>query len=166
MGRSPQVNSHAAAPEPDSTDQQQRNGDQGQPLQSRPYRSKRHRPCDVCRRRKHACIFEGEPPCRVCRELSTSCSFKDPPKKRQRKLPGVASRATTSITANQDTASSSHRRGRTRLSFNNPHSTAATPLPSPSETSPAAGVSPVNREAISLSLIDDENEDMGADQEE
>ncbi|KAJ9132077.1 Transcription factor [Pleurostoma richardsiae] len=51
----------------------------------RPYRSKRHRPCDLCRRRKHACIVEDEPPCRVCRELGTSCTFKEPPGARRRR---------------------------------------------------------------------------------
>lgn len=52
--------------------------------QRRPYRSKRHRPCDVCRRRKHACIYEDRLPCKVCRDLGTACTFDEPPTKRRR----------------------------------------------------------------------------------
>jgi hypothetical protein len=52
--------------------------------QARPYRSKRHRPCDVCRRRKQACSLYDNLPCRVCRELGTECTFNDPPSKRLR----------------------------------------------------------------------------------
>ncbi|CAH0054927.1 unnamed protein product [Clonostachys solani] len=64
----------------------------GQSL-NRPYRSKRHRPCDVCRRRKHACHLEDQPPCRICRELGTECTFNEPPTKRRRppRLPTSAS---------------------------------------------------------------------------
>lgn len=62
---------------------------------TRPYRSKRHRPCDVCRRRKHACFLEDQPPCRVCRVLGTECTFNEPPSKRRRQdstlLPPIAS---------------------------------------------------------------------------
>lgn len=54
------------------------------PPQSRPYRSKRQRPCDVCRRRKHACHFDNQPPCTVCQELGTDCTFNEPPTKRRR----------------------------------------------------------------------------------
>lgn len=50
----------------------------------RPYRSKRHRPCDICRRRKHACYVDQRPPCRNCRELGVECTFNDPPSKRRR----------------------------------------------------------------------------------
>ncbi|RFU34824.1 hypothetical protein B7463_g1540, partial [Scytalidium lignicola] len=60
-------------------------GQQDQQQQkSRPYRSKRQRPCDVCRRRKHACILDGEPPCSICRTLNTACTFNEPPGKRRR----------------------------------------------------------------------------------
>ncbi|CAG9978676.1 unnamed protein product [Clonostachys byssicola] len=64
----------------------------GQSL-NRPYRSKRHRPCDVCRRRKHACHLEDQAPCRICRELGTECTFNEPPTKRRRppRLPTSAS---------------------------------------------------------------------------
>ncbi|KAI0150166.1 hypothetical protein GGR57DRAFT_199235 [Xylariaceae sp. FL1272] len=55
--------------------------------QARPYRSKRHRPCDVCRRRKQACCMDGEAPCRLCRELRTSCTFDEPPSKRRKGSP-------------------------------------------------------------------------------
>ncbi|CAI6095050.1 unnamed protein product [Clonostachys chloroleuca] len=64
----------------------------GQSL-NRPYRSKRHRPCDVCRRRKHACHLEDQAPCRICRELGVDCTFNEPPTKRRRppRLPTSAS---------------------------------------------------------------------------
>ena len=50
--------------------------------QSRPYRSKRHRPCDVCRRRKHGCFVDQHLPCRACRHLGVECTFNDAPRKR------------------------------------------------------------------------------------
>lgn len=50
--------------------------------QMRPYRSKRHRPCDVCRRRKHGCSVDQQLPCRACRQLGIECSFNDAPRKR------------------------------------------------------------------------------------
>lgn len=50
----------------------------------RPYRSKRYRPCDTCRRRKHACYIENQPPCRTCRVLDSQCTFDEPPSKRRR----------------------------------------------------------------------------------
>lgn len=51
----------------------------------RPYRSKRLRPCDNCRRRKHACQFDGNPPCKLCGDAGVDCTFKEPPSKRQRR---------------------------------------------------------------------------------
>ncbi|KAI1761490.1 hypothetical protein GGR53DRAFT_23918 [Hypoxylon sp. FL1150] len=57
---------------------------EAQPSQGRPYRSKRHRPCDICRRRKQACCLEDAAPCRLCQELRTPCTFNDPPSKRRR----------------------------------------------------------------------------------
>ncbi|KAL6354399.1 hypothetical protein LRP88_11730 [Fusarium phalaenopsidis] len=69
----------------------------GRRPQPRPYRSKRHRPCDVCRRRKHACHFQDQPPCTVCQELGTECTFNEPPTKRRRqtRLPPSVSPETT-----------------------------------------------------------------------
>ncbi|KAL3459565.1 hypothetical protein BJX64DRAFT_291069 [Aspergillus heterothallicus] len=52
--------------------------------QFRPYRSKRLRPCDTCRRRKVACRIETNPPCANCRTNAIECSFEDPPLKRRR----------------------------------------------------------------------------------
>lgn len=49
---------------------------------SRPYRSKRHRPCDVCRRRKHGCFTDQRGPCRACQKLGVQCTFIDAPRKR------------------------------------------------------------------------------------
>lgn len=50
--------------------------------QSRPYRSKRHRPCDVCRRRKHGCFVNQGLPCQACRSAGIQCTFNDAPRKR------------------------------------------------------------------------------------
>ena len=50
--------------------------------QSRPYRSKRHRPCDVCRRRKHGCFVSQGLPCQACRTAGIQCTFNDAPRKR------------------------------------------------------------------------------------
>lgn len=49
---------------------------------ARPYRSKRLRPCDTCRQRKHACQLQDKPPCASCRNLGVACTFKNPPSKR------------------------------------------------------------------------------------
>ena len=51
---------------------------------SRPYRSKRRRPCDVCRRRKQSCRLDGSGPCSSCRTLGTECTFLQPPCKKRR----------------------------------------------------------------------------------
>ncbi|KAF5004709.1 hypothetical protein FDECE_8820 [Fusarium decemcellulare] len=54
----------------------------------RPYRSKRRRPCDVCRRRKTACRIESQPPCASCRDLRVECRFEGPPvRRRSRPVP-------------------------------------------------------------------------------
>ncbi|OAA66690.1 Transcription factor [Niveomyces insectorum RCEF 264] len=71
---------------PDSAESTHRSSDGGGGQQSRPYRSKKQRPCDVCRRRKHACSLEGKPPCRICRSLGTACTFNNPPHQRPRRL--------------------------------------------------------------------------------
>lgn len=51
---------------------------------SRPYRSKRRRPCDVCRRRKQSCRLNNSGPCSTCRTLGTECTFLQPPTKKRR----------------------------------------------------------------------------------
>ncbi|RDW66463.1 hypothetical protein BP6252_10098 [Coleophoma cylindrospora] len=50
---------------------------------TRPYRSKRNRPCDVCRSRKVYCRIEETPPCQLCRKLDVPCTFVEGPAKRQ-----------------------------------------------------------------------------------
>ncbi|ETS82668.1 hypothetical protein PFICI_04544 [Pestalotiopsis fici W106-1] len=67
---------------------------------ARPYRSKRHRPCDSCRRRKQACCLEGQPPCRLCVELRIACTFNDPPSKRRRTGTQQPSPLTCSLESN------------------------------------------------------------------
>ncbi|KAH8807247.1 fungal-specific transcription factor domain protein [Xylogone sp. PMI_703] len=52
---------------------------------SRPYRSKRARPCDLCRSRKACCRIYIAPPCGLCRKLGMDCSFLESPSKRQRR---------------------------------------------------------------------------------
>lgn len=64
--------------------------------EARPYRSKRQRPCDVCRRRKHACRLDGPPPCTICRLLKTNCTFDQPPVKRRRRTTRVDASPQTS----------------------------------------------------------------------
>ena len=51
---------------------------------ARPYRSKRHRPCDQCRARKLGCQTEGGIPCQRCRAAQLSCTFDNPPPRRER----------------------------------------------------------------------------------
>lgn len=51
---------------------------------SRPYRSKRQRPCDLCRVRKVGCQIEGNGPCFLCRKNGVHCSYDMQPIKRQR----------------------------------------------------------------------------------
>ncbi|KAL4874957.1 fungal-specific transcription factor domain-containing protein [Aspergillus karnatakaensis] len=41
--------------------------------QTRQPRSRKNRPCDVCRRRKTACVINGEPPCVFCRSRGLVC---------------------------------------------------------------------------------------------
>lgn len=50
---------------------------------TRPYRSKRSRPCDICRGRKGYCRIEDAPPCQRCRKLNVACTFIEGPAKRQ-----------------------------------------------------------------------------------
>ncbi|GAA5905414.1 hypothetical protein JCM6882_003153 [Rhodosporidiobolus microsporus] len=53
---------------------------------SRPFRSKKVRPCDGCRKRKNRCAIpvEGEP-CTECRQTSRQCTFLLPPPVRPKK---------------------------------------------------------------------------------
>ncbi|PLB45786.1 fungal-specific transcription factor domain protein [Aspergillus steynii IBT 23096] len=52
---------------------------------SRPYRSKRHRPCDQCRERKLGCQTDDGLPCIRCRSADIACTFDHPPPKRPRR---------------------------------------------------------------------------------
>lgn len=54
------------------------------PPSARPYRSKRHRPCDQCRARKLGCQTGGGIPCQRCRDAKLDCTFENPPPKRAR----------------------------------------------------------------------------------
>ena len=42
----------------------------------RPYKSRRERPCDLCRTRKVACRIDVVPPCDLCRMQGGECTFK------------------------------------------------------------------------------------------
>ncbi|KAF9891763.1 hypothetical protein FE257_003244 [Aspergillus nanangensis] len=54
-------------------------------MSARPYRSKRHRPCDQCRERKLGCQTDGGLPCIRCRSADLPCTFENPPPKRPRR---------------------------------------------------------------------------------
>jgi hypothetical protein len=54
---------------------------------ARPYRSKRNRPCDLCRYRKVCCRIDMEPPCSNCIQNKTECTFLQPATKRPRTEP-------------------------------------------------------------------------------
>lgn len=54
------------------------------PTSARPYRSKRHRPCDQCRSRKLGCQTDDGIPCQRCRAARLDCTFENPPPKRAR----------------------------------------------------------------------------------
>lgn len=54
-------------------------------MSSRPYRSKRQRPCDQCRERKLGCQTEAGLPCARCRSADLRCTFAKPPPKRPRR---------------------------------------------------------------------------------
>ncbi|KAG7835358.1 hypothetical protein KL942_005372 [Ogataea angusta] len=47
------------------------------PPVQRPYRSRRVRPCDRCRKRKSGCVIDGEPPCQLCAKFNLRCEFTD-----------------------------------------------------------------------------------------
>ncbi|KAL2825500.1 fungal-specific transcription factor domain-containing protein [Aspergillus cavernicola] len=51
---------------------------------TRPYRSKRQRPCDRCRTRKTACILENGVPCQSCFNARRPCTFDTLPTRRRR----------------------------------------------------------------------------------
>ncbi|KAG7883381.1 hypothetical protein KL938_002618 [Ogataea parapolymorpha] len=44
---------------------------------SRPYKSRKIRPCDRCRKRKSRCIIEHHGPCQLCARMNVSCEFTD-----------------------------------------------------------------------------------------
>ncbi|OKL56484.1 hypothetical protein UA08_08359 [Talaromyces atroroseus] len=55
--------------------------------QPRPYRSKKRKPCDACRRRRTGCLVEeGQQTCSLCRHRGLTCTFLSaPPKKKRRR---------------------------------------------------------------------------------
>ncbi|CAN6606422.1 hypothetical protein TRVA0_003S01464 [Trichomonascus vanleenenianus] len=48
----------------------------------RPYRSRRNRPCDLCRRRKTRCDMLPEGTCAMCKKIGGSCTFVAEPAKK------------------------------------------------------------------------------------
>lgn len=58
---------------------------------SRPYRSKRQRPCDQCRERKLGCQTETGQPCARCHSAGLQCTFAKPPPRRPRRQTGQES---------------------------------------------------------------------------
>ncbi|KAL6240478.1 hypothetical protein RBB50_012590 [Rhinocladiella similis] len=53
----------------------------------RAYKSRRNRPCDLCRTRKIACRIDSSPPCTFCQSRGSDCTFREkPPVKRRRAL--------------------------------------------------------------------------------
>ncbi|CZR60691.1 uncharacterized protein PAC_10587 [Phialocephala subalpina] len=51
---------------------------------SRESRSRKDRPCDVCRHRKSACVIAVKPPCRFCEIRGLQCTFASRPRPRRR----------------------------------------------------------------------------------
>ncbi|KAG7880400.1 hypothetical protein KL937_002627 [Ogataea polymorpha] len=45
--------------------------------EARPYKSRKNRPCDRCRKRKSRCIIEHRGPCELCARMNVSCEFTD-----------------------------------------------------------------------------------------
>ncbi|EFX05162.1 fungal specific transcription factor domain containing protein [Grosmannia clavigera kw1407] len=52
----------------------------------RQYKSRRNRPCDLCRSRKAACVITTRPPCDLCRTKGLQCTFVKGPGARRRLL--------------------------------------------------------------------------------
>ncbi|KAL5335971.1 fungal-specific transcription factor domain-containing protein [Aspergillus crustosus] len=50
----------------------------------RPYKSRKSRPCDACRRRKVTCDMPSGPPCRRCTRIDHACTFEQGPGPRKR----------------------------------------------------------------------------------
>ncbi|PVI00236.1 hypothetical protein DM02DRAFT_708716 [Periconia macrospinosa] len=50
----------------------------------RPYRSRKERPCDACRKRKVHCQMPDAAPCQRCRRTGQACTFLQRPTRRQR----------------------------------------------------------------------------------
>ncbi|KAG7857350.1 hypothetical protein KL919_003987 [Ogataea angusta] len=52
----------------------------------RPYKSRKIRPCDRCRKRKSRCIIEHSGPCQLCARMNVNCEFTDkvPPMNRHK----------------------------------------------------------------------------------
>jgi hypothetical protein len=57
------------------------------PRGPRTYKSRRERPCDLCRTRKVACRIDAAPPCALCRTQGVTCTFIQRPGKRKRPTP-------------------------------------------------------------------------------
>lgn len=56
------------------------------PAQGRKYRSRKHRPCDACRRRRIGCIKDaGSDNCITCKVRNINCSYNEEPLKKKKK---------------------------------------------------------------------------------
>ncbi|RDW72941.1 hypothetical protein BP6252_06848 [Coleophoma cylindrospora] len=68
---------------------------------ARQSRSRKDRPCDLCRGRKSACVITTKPPCRLCKTRGLDCTFTTEPARRGQpvKSPSTSSPAvsTTSL---------------------------------------------------------------------
>ncbi|KAJ7783536.1 hypothetical protein DFH07DRAFT_190405 [Mycena maculata] len=74
---------------------------------SRPFRSRKNRPCDGCRRAKSRCaIPQGGPPCVECQQMNKQCTFDELPPERKKTKPPPS--PTTNLNHIASTPSSSH----------------------------------------------------------
>lgn len=108
----------------------------------RPYRSRRNRPCDFCRRRKTRCDMLPEGICAMCKKINGHCTFVAQPAKKK-KIEQKDSPKPLSATKNGGKASNSGNNSNTAVatnnntnSNNNNNNTNATKIPSPKKTLP------------------------------
>ncbi|KAJ7655051.1 hypothetical protein DFH06DRAFT_488965 [Mycena polygramma] len=70
---------------------------------SRPFRSRKNRPCDGCRRAKSRCaIPQSGPPCVECQQMNKQCTFDElPPERKKPKAPSSPIASTSSHLATE-----------------------------------------------------------------
>ncbi|KAJ7431794.1 hypothetical protein B0H11DRAFT_2128456 [Mycena galericulata] len=54
---------------------------------SRPFRSRKNRPCDACRKAKSRCAIYMKPPCVECQQMNKQCTFDELPPERKKNKP-------------------------------------------------------------------------------